>query len=325
MEACAGFNHKPTTVQWRGCPHLSFPHIKAALNGSVPFSWLLTRLNMVLGLLAVAGIPTTIGVAEGISEGRKENDPETEEECMRKFRLECFCEANNRKAKEIDGGHVVLRGEKLYIVPPHSVPDTSHPFEGFYIEYPDPERPRPLPLGLVSTISKDPPMLNWIYVDKDTREVKHGNRTQSRAHIVGSWGWDAGEEGGAGGITLEGGEGAVAVEVDGGWEIRWEDEDGNAGLEGRRKLTVSLERKMLEPKEEDKPHHARASGREDDDQVTRTNTKVELTNTTFQRSKKTTGEPERVAKAVKKGAKETHSAPKLEIRGTTVERPLSKK
>ena len=279
---------------------------------------------MVLGLLVIAGIPTTIGVAEGISEGRKEKDPETEEERMRKFHLECFCEANGPKAKEIDGGQIVLRGEKLYIVPRHSVPGTGHPFEGFYIEYPDPERPRPLPLGLVSTISKDPPMLNWIYVDKNTREVKYGNRTQSRAHIVGSWGWDAGEEGGAGGLTLEGAEGAVAVEAGDGWEIRWEDEDGNAGVEGRRKVTISLERKMLEPKEEDKPIHARAEER-DDDQVKRTNTNIEMTNTTFQRSKRTTGEPERMDKYVKKGAKEDHAAPKLEIRGTTVERPLAKK
>ena len=280
---------------------------------------------MVLGLLAIAGIPTTIGVAEGISEGRKEKDPATEEERMRKFHLECFCEANSQNAKEIDGGHLVLREEKLYIMPRHLISGTGHPFEGFYIEYPDPERPRPLPLGLVSTISKDPPMLNWIYVDKNTREVKYGNRTQSRAHIVGSWGWDAGEEGGAGGLTLEGGEGAVALEAADGWEIRWEDDDGKVGVEGRRKLTISLERKMLEPKEEDKPLHARAIAGEDNNHVRRTDTNIEMTNTTFRRSKKSTGEPQRVDKVVKKGAEESHSAPKLEIRGTTIERPLAKK
>ena len=280
---------------------------------------------MVLGLLAIAGIPTTIGVAEGISEGRKEKDPETEKEQMRKFNLECFCETNSQSAREIDGGHIVLRGEKLYIVPRQSIPDTSHPFEGFYIEYPDPERPRPLPLGLVSTISKDPPMLNWIYVDENTREVKYGNRTQSRVHTVGSWGWDAGEEGGAGGLTLEGAEGAVAVEADDGWEIRWEDEDGNIGVEDRRKLTVSLERKMLEPKEEDKPDHARDVERDTGNHVERTDTNIEVTNTTLQRRKKATREPEKATKAVKKGAIESHSSPKLQIKGTTVERHIAKK
>ena len=281
---------------------------------------------MIFGLLGLAAIPTTIGVAEGVSEGRKEKDPALEEERMRKFRLECFCEANGPKTKEIDGGIVVLRQEKLYIVPRDDAKaDTGHPFEGFYLEYPDPERPRPLPLALVSTISKEPPMLNWIYVDKNTREVKYGNRTQSRAHVVGSWGWDAGEEGGAGGLTLEGAEGAVAVEADDGWEIRWEDGDGNVGVKGSLKLTVSLERKMLEPKEEDKPVDARITTAEDDNQVRPTITNIELTNTTFQRSKRATGKPEQVNKAVKKGAKENHSAPKLEIRGTTVERPFAKK
>ena len=280
---------------------------------------------MVLGLLAIAAIPTTIGVSESISEGRKEKDPDTEKEQMRKFNLECFCETNSQKAKDIDGGHVVLRGEKLYIVPRQSLPDTSHSFEGFYIEYPDPERPRPLPLGLVSTISKDPPMLNWIYVDENTREVKYGNRTQSRVHTVGSWGWDAGEEGGAGGLTLEGTEGAVAVEADGGWEIRWEDEDGNIGVEDRRKLTVSLERKMLAPKEEDKPDDARAVERDTGNRVERTDTNIEVTNTAIQRRKKTTREPGKATKAVKKGATENHSSPMLAIKGTTVERRLTKK
>ena len=280
---------------------------------------------MVLGLLAIAGIPTTIGVAEGVSEGRKGKDPETEKEQMRKFNLECFCENNSQSAKEIDGGHIVLRGGKLYIVPRQSLPDTSHPFEGFYIEYPDPERPRPLPLGLVSTISKDPPMLNWIYVDENTGEVKYGNRTQSREHTVGSWGWDAGEEGGAGGLTLEGAEGAVAVEADAGWEIRWEDEDGNIGVEDRRKLTVSLERKMLEPMEEDKPGHARAVERDTGNHVERTDTNIEVTNTTLQRRKKATGKPEKATKAVKKGATEDHSSPKLQIKGTTVGKHIEKK
>ena len=123
------------------------------------------------------------------------------------------------------------------------------------------------------------------------------------------------------------GEGAVAVEGDDGWwEVRWEDGDGGAGVVGgKRMLRVSLERKMLEPREEDEPYDARAGGEGNDGQVRRTDTNVELTDTTFQRSNKTTGDPEKVVKAVKKGAKETHSAPKLEIRGTTVKRPLSKK
>lgn len=279
---------------------------------------------MLLGLLTIASIPTVIGVAEGVSAQNKESNPETsskvEAERMRKFNLECSCENKSRKAREIDGGQVVLRGEKLYILPHDSNPDKiGHLFEGFYIGYPDPDRPQPPPLGLVSTISKDPPMLNWIYVDKDTCEVKYGNRTQSRAHIVGSWGWDAGEEGGAGGLTLEGKERAVAVELDGKWEIRWEDKDGKVGVQGRRKLTVSLERKFVELTEEEEQEQGREQGKEGEK---RTETNIELTKTTFERSKKTTGEPGRVDKAIAKNARECHDAPKLEIKSTTVEKPI---
>lgn len=90
-------------------------------------------------------------------------------------------------------------------------------------------------------------MLNWIYVDRRTRELSHGNRTQSREQIVGPWGWDAGEEGGAGGVTLGGAEGGVVVWVEGeegGWLIRWEGEGEGEGVEGG--LKVSLERKLLD-------------------------------------------------------------------------------
>jgi hypothetical protein len=40
---------------------------------------------------------------------------------------------------------------------------------------------------MVSTISNDPPQLNWIYVDNDTCEVKYGNRAESEHHIIGPW------------------------------------------------------------------------------------------------------------------------------------------
>ncbi|KAI4137355.1 MAG: hypothetical protein L6R39_007331, partial [Caloplaca ligustica] len=81
-----------------------------------------TTVIMVFGLLTLAAIPTTIGVAEGISSTKKkdgdneEEDPTvastTEAQRMRKFRLRCYCDAPSSKAKEIDGGIVVLRDEK---------------------------------------------------------------------------------------------------------------------------------------------------------------------------------------------------------------------
>ncbi|CAL8583542.1 hypothetical protein XPA_009163 [Xanthoria parietina] len=77
---------------------------------------------MVFGLLALTAIPTTIGVAESISATKKKDDDDeeqdptvastTEAQRMRKFRLQCYCDAPSSKAKEIDGGTVFLRDDK---------------------------------------------------------------------------------------------------------------------------------------------------------------------------------------------------------------------
>lgn len=234
---------------------------------------------MVLGLLTIAAIPTTIGVAEGISSRNKEKDEAKDEELMRKFTLECFCDVDSRKRDQIHGGHVVLKNEKLYICQNHTDP-ASFPFNGFYISYPDPNR-NPAPIGLVSFISSDPPALNWIYIDKDTRQLRYGNRTQSITHQVGPWGYESGEEGGAGGLAFDGSEGAVAVETDEGWEVRWEDEDGNTGdVGGKRALNVSLERKFLE-----EPNQAKKGSEVEKQHAGKTDGKFEVTSTTVQKEK----------------------------------------
>lgn len=122
----------------------------------------------------------------------------------------------------------------------------------FYITYPDDTRPPTR--GLVSTISEDPPMLNWIYVDRETLELRYGNRTESREHLVGPWDWtdDGDGEGEEGeGLVFEGWEGFVlAEEGEGVWGVRFDRADdglkGVVGVKGKRVLRVSLERKMVE-------------------------------------------------------------------------------
>lgn len=93
-------------------------------------------------------------------------------------------------------------------------------------------------------------MINWIYVDKNTYQLKYGNRTQSVSHIVGPWNWTEDEKT----ITLEDKSAFVAVEEqDGAWVVYF-DRDGD---ELERVLTeqgkldnpfapVSLQRRVLE-------------------------------------------------------------------------------
>jgi len=104
----------------------------------------------------------------------------------------------------------------------------------------------PVPLGLVSQVQDDPPLLNWIYVDKDTMELKYGNKTASIEHHVGPWDWTEDEDR----ITFDEMEAFTAVEdpVTRRWQIYF-DMDGD-GLkrfvpEGRRRLQVSLERALI--------------------------------------------------------------------------------
>lgn len=92
-------------------------------------------------------------------------------------------------------------------------------------------------------------MLNWIYVDSDTLELRFGNRTQSIQHIVGPWDWTEDEVG----LLLEDWEGFVAVEEEEQDGLKWalyydRDDNGLAKgkkVGGRTVLQCSLERRLL--------------------------------------------------------------------------------
>jgi hypothetical protein len=93
-------------------------------------------------------------------------------------------------------------------------------------------------------------MLNWLYVDNETQEIKYGNRSASIDHIVGDWDWTDDEAG----LILEKWEGFVAVDEgeDGKDGLRWalyydryDDKlDGRRLVGGKEVLEVSLERRV---------------------------------------------------------------------------------
>ncbi|GJN85451.1 hypothetical protein PLIIFM63780_009018 [Purpureocillium lilacinum] len=121
---------------------------------------------------------------------------------------------------------------------------SGHLFSGYYLPYPDSGYE-----GLVSTISNDPPMLNWIYVDKDTHEVKYGERSVAQEHVTGPFDCTSQDRR----LTLEGWEGFAAVEEPSGvWTLYFDrDDDGLATKVplGTRVLEVELDRReKKEPK-----------------------------------------------------------------------------
>ncbi|KAH0537748.1 hypothetical protein FGG08_005496 [Glutinoglossum americanum] len=193
---------------------------------------------MVLGLLTIASIPTLVGTCEAVSEQKKQN---AEAKRSEKFNLAAACDVSHRQVEEqVDGRFVVLRDGKLYLdhEPKGSDMKSGHPFCGYYFQYPGAEFE-----GLVSTISDDPPMLNWIYIDRDTRELKYGNRTQTLPHIAGPWDWTEDEKW----LKLEDQEAFVVMEVeDGIWRVYYDKEGDWSGLPSEGKiLDVQLQRKPL--------------------------------------------------------------------------------
>src|SRR2546430_7061957 len=117
---------------------------------------------MVLGLLLVSAIPTTIGACEAISEQEKKIN---EEKRSAKFNLETICKkgASRRRRQQVDGKRVVLQDGKVGILwvflefwaegrtdtwgqlyidneSQDSELPSSHPFTGYYFQYPSEEK-----------------------------------------------------------------------------------------------------------------------------------------------------------------------------------------
>lgn len=132
-------------------------------------------------------------------------------------------------------------------------PLPGYKFNGYYFKYPSEQGYQ----GLVSTISDDPPMLNWMYADKDTGAMQYGSRKDTVGHIVGPWGWSEDEQF----LTIDEDDWrfiAVEVEVAAGGQARkcWEvflsrDRDGS--------LKPRAEKEQEEDEEEDEPFDPRLS------------------------------------------------------------------
>jgi hypothetical protein len=99
----------------------------------------------------------------------------------------------------------------------------GHPFAGYYLPYPDEAFE-----GLVSTITEQEPILNWIYVDQQTFEVKYGIRADAQPHLHGPWDCTRQDRR----LTFEGWEGFCAVEDSlGAWAVYFDRDDN--GLRGK--------------------------------------------------------------------------------------------
>ncbi|KAM5348283.1 hypothetical protein ACJ41O_008107 [Fusarium nematophilum] len=201
-------------------------------------------------LLALTVCPAMLGTQEAIRQSQAKT--KREEHRGRRCNLIVSCVKPSIRSRDINNKLIVLKDSKLYIANEHPLYNhdpkrnvsKGYAFSGYYLPYPDTEYE-----GLVTTISDDPPMLNWIYVDKNTYEVKYGVRADAQDHITGPFDCTKQDRR----MTVEGWEGFCAVEeMPGIWALYYDrDDDGlkSKVAMGSRVLEVELTRReKKEPK-----------------------------------------------------------------------------
>ena len=115
-----------------------------------------------------------------------------------------------------------------------------HPFAGYFLPYPDTTPPYE---GLVSTITDEAPVMNWIYIDRSTYEVKYGVRADAQPNLTGPFDCTRQDRR----LTLDRWEGFCAVkcyegEEAGMWKLYFDvDDDGLEKKLGRKARVLEVE------------------------------------------------------------------------------------
>ncbi|KAH0599507.1 hypothetical protein MHUMG1_02295 [Metarhizium humberi] len=191
---------------------------------------------MVIGLLTITAIPTITGVGQAVSAQKRQNAASKEQE---KIHLAASFVGESPLSDAMPT--CFLKDGKLVLEFPGDNVD-GHKFCGFHFKYPGEEQH----LGLVSSIQDEPPVLNWIYVNRDTHALEYGSRKDTLGHIVGPWGWSEDERF----LTLDGNTGGFmarrrehhGVER---WILYWDPEaDGDSEQQGLA-ASVMLHRKPV--------------------------------------------------------------------------------
>lgn len=153
---------------------------------------------------------------------------------------------------QFDGAQIILKDNKLYVDTRLDSPQEYWPATANYLAYPGrKELWRKLGYakgeGFTTTINAHR-FVNWVYVDKDTHEVKYGVRAQSEPNLVGPWDCTKADRR----LTFQDWEGFIAVQEEDGddlWALYFDvDDDGLTGADrignkDKRMLEVEVWRK----------------------------------------------------------------------------------
>ncbi|KAJ4348527.1 uncharacterized protein N0V89_009904 [Didymosphaeria variabile] len=187
-------------------------------------------------LIAMMTVPGLLGTQEAIRQAQSKD--KREEHRARRCNFIAHCIKPSLRAREINDRPLVLRDGRIYI---HSGAQDDNEVVlacGYYLPYPDSEHE-----GLVTKTSKYLPVMNWVYADATTYQLRYGIRTDADGNITGPF--DCTSH--ARRITLFKWEGWCAVEEQPNeWAVYFDvNDDGLAGKvqAGTRVLEIEIERR----------------------------------------------------------------------------------
>ncbi|KAJ8114096.1 hypothetical protein OPT61_g3933 [Boeremia exigua] len=146
--------------------------------------------SMVLGLISLAAtvpmVATSVLSLQSQAENTKSHGTDAE---WKSDKCHMHCRPSARTPEDrkelFATSQVVLRDGKLYVKLSNYQGERLHPFTGYFLPYPNSNFD-----GLVSTISDEPPQLNWIYLDTSSKtfQISHGLRIEAEQGLTGPWG-----------------------------------------------------------------------------------------------------------------------------------------
>ncbi|KAI0400213.1 hypothetical protein F4802DRAFT_504349 [Xylaria palmicola] len=209
-------------------------------------------------LTFLVAFATVFGASEAIK--HIQSDARKKEHRSRKNNLIVRCLKSCEYSSLLEGRRVVLSGDKLYIdTGSHHDQEFGHPFAGYYLPYPESNAS-----GLVSTICDEPPVMNWIYVDRWSYELKFGNRSWADDN----WPvpWDCSRQDRR--LTFGGWEGFLAVKEGNFWALYFDIDADHLKTkvpEGTPVLEIELRRvEMRLPKPQPPPQPKQPEDKEED-------------------------------------------------------------
>ncbi|KAH9864375.1 hypothetical protein J1614_010309 [Plenodomus biglobosus] len=184
-------------------------------------------------LIATITAPGLLGSQEAIRQSQSKE--KREEHRARRCNLIATCIKSSQSSRDINGRPIVLRNGRLWIdTGTEDGSPLGHPYAGYYLPYPDSKYE-----GLVTTITDAAPIMNWVYIDRETHQVRYGVRADAQPNLTGPFDCTRQDRR----LTFDGWEGWCAVEeVPGLWALYFDvDDDGLKGKVGREKKVLELE------------------------------------------------------------------------------------